>query len=248
MPLTAPSLAVADAATGGAFTATLAGGAAGAANTLYRSQMSGAVGVMTQTAAGTRTGDGTITGTAAVGFYVWQVQSVLGAEQAWSAPYYQRVSDSADSLHEQLQQAALARIRALALPGGYGANVRRMKLPTGRRLGNLSLPATLLLTVGQTEEYPETGTTAHDDTVLPLYVAFLSGDLDTDTPDSTVTLCRQLVRRAFRCQRLLGDGRQYSASFAPDAVIEVSDAEGKSLQVSALTLRLLCREPRGIGA
>jgi hypothetical protein len=245
MPLTAPSLVVEDAASGGAFTATLAGGDPAATNTLYRSQMTGNVGVMAQTSAGSRTGPGTITGTAAVGFYVWQVQSVLGGETVFSAPYYQRVSSSADSLHEQLQQAVLAVQLSLALPR-IGANVRRMKLPDEARIANLSLPANLLMTFGEQEEFPETGRNGSDYITFPIHFVFISGDLLTDETDAWVTLCRQLTRRAYRAQRL-PVANHYTTEFSPGPVVAVA-VEGRKLQGSSMTGKFRCWERRGIGS
>jgi hypothetical protein len=244
VPLVAPSLTVADAQNAGGFTATLTGGDPASVNTLYRSQMTGNVGVMAQTSAGSRTGPGTITGTAAVGFYVWQVQSVLAGEQSWSSPYYQRVSNSADSLHEQLQQDAEARIKSLALPT-IGDKVRRLKLPAGARNVDLPSPACILLTFDQEEDYRATGTNGHDDTSLPLHVVILTGDLNTPKPDSTITICRQLVRRAFREYRSSVPGH-YRTDIERGIVLAQA-AEGKSLEGSSLLLKFYVRESRGLG-
>jgi hypothetical protein len=244
VPLTAPSLTVADAQSGGAFTATLAGGDVSALNTLYRSQMTGNVGVMAQTSAGSRTGPGTITGTAAVGNYLWQVQSVLGGEAVFSLPYYQRISDSAASLHEQLQEDALARILSLALPT-IGTKVQRLKLPAVARNVNLPSPACILLTFDQEEDYRATGTNGHDDTALPLHVVMLTGDLNTPKPDSTITLCRQLVRRAFREYRSAVPGH-YRTDIERGIVLAQA-AEGKELEGSSLLLKFYVRESRGLG-
>jgi hypothetical protein len=244
MPLTAPALGITDSANGGGGAATLVGGDAGATNVVKVAQFAGAIGPLTWTTAGTRTGPGTVSFTlSAAGMYLFAVQSTLAAETVWSSPAYARISDSADSIHEQLQQAALARILSLALPIP-GITVERLKLPPGARNINLNNPSCLLLTFDQEEDY-RGGTNAHDDTALPLHVVIVTGDLNTPEPDSTITTCRQLVRRAFREWRS-GVPTHYRTDIERGVVLAQA-AEGKTLEASSLLLKFYVREPRGLG-
>jgi hypothetical protein len=148
-----------------------------------------------------------------------------------------------DSLHEQLQQAALERVKLLDLPL-IGQNVVRIKMPEESRIQNLDLPACVLMTFGEQEEYPNTGTNARDDTTFPIHVVLLSNDL-TSGDDAWPTLCRQMIRRAFRSQRLAVTGH-YTTEIGPGPVVDIA-VEGRKLQGSSMTLRLRCWERRGIG-
>jgi hypothetical protein len=244
LPLTAPAIGVTDSANGGGGVATLVGGDVTATNVVKVAQFAGTIGPLTWVTAGTRTGPGTVTFTLpAVGMYLFAVQSTLTTETVWSDPAYARISNSADSVHEQLQQAAEARINSLALPI-TGIKVKRLKLPAGARSIDLPNPACVLLTFDQEEEYRGV-TNQHDDTALPLHVVVLTGDLNTPKPDSTITICRQLIRRAFREWRS-GVPTHYRTDIERGVVLAQA-AEGKTLEASSLLLKFYVREPRGLG-
>jgi hypothetical protein len=244
LPLTAPALGITDSANGGGGSALLVGGDVAATNVVKVAQFAGTIGPLAWTDVGTRTGPGTVTFTLpAVGMYLFAVQSTLASETVWSAPAYARISNSADSVHEQLQQAAEARINSLALPIA-GIKVERLKLPPGARNINLRDPSCVLLTFDQEEDYRGL-VNGHDDTLLPLHVVVLTGDLNTPKPDSTVTICRQLLRRAFREWRS-GVPTHYRTDIERGVVLAQA-AEGKTLEASSLLLKFYVREPRGLG-
>jgi hypothetical protein len=179
-----------------------------------------------------------------VGLWHFAVQSTLLTETVWSDIVYARISDSDDSLHEQLQQAALARVLSLSLDG-ITTNVKRMKLPAESRIPNLALPACLLMTFDQTEEFrDEESPNAHDDTGFPLLVAFLSPEGAADDTDAQITLWRQQVRRGFRAQRL-AVSRHQTTEVGPGPVVAVA-VDGRQIQASTMLLRFICRENRGV--
>lgn len=73
-----PALVITDAANAGGFTATITDSTDGTTNTLYRRRVTGELDATGWTASGSRTGDGTISGTVAVAYYWWQVTSSIG--------------------------------------------------------------------------------------------------------------------------------------------------------------------------
>jgi hypothetical protein len=174
------------------------------------------------------------------------VLSQLSGSALPSNVVLQGVSLGTESLHEQLQVQAVARITALSLPGI--ASVKRAKLLPNQNLTlNVDVPACLVSTWKQTEEYPD-GTNAYDDTTFPLLVAFISQDLNDDVTDATVTMWRQLVRRGFRSQRLPVTGAShYMTDFGPGPIIDIAYTD-MNYQASTMLMKLKCREPRGLNA
>jgi hypothetical protein len=102
-----------------------------------------------------------------------------------------------------------------------------------------------LVTWAQSEDYQTTGTNGHDDTGLPIYLVLTGHQLATDESDAAVTLCRQMLRRAFREYRS-GITAHYRTELTQGIV--VGSAEGRNkLQGSSLGLKFVIREPRGLG-
>jgi hypothetical protein len=157
----------------------------------------------------------------------------------------------ADSAHEQLQAAALARIRALGLPGVKSEAVRRLKVSNdaqgaARLTENLTLPGIVLTTSRQLEEYPTTNlVNGRDDTVLPLMILILSKGLWDATTDAWATLVRETIRRSFRGWRppLTGGAVAFAWYFAPGPVVTAA-VDGQDVQCSVLLAKCRVRENR----
>lgn len=241
MPLAAPELEITDAADGGAVTATIVGGNPAASNAVNYARITGEMGPLDWATLGLRTGPGTIDGTVPKGFYLWQCQSTLNLETVLADLVYQVVTDGDDALHEQILAAVTERA-TLALSGTEFA-VQRVKVPFP---ANVSMPACIVTTFEQTET-DEGGTSGHDYIGRPVYLALTSNDLHDEDTEPALHMARQLLRRAFHCQRLPGVDQVLRCTVEPAQVLLRGELPKVEYQQSAYALRFVTREPRGLG-
>lgn len=242
----------------GTATATI-DGTGGEVATLYRQ----AIPVGSWVVAGTRTGDGTLTVTIAPGGYWWYATAgaatalldengdpildengdpILTEGGMLVSPVVLRVvTDGSLALHSRILDAVVSRIDLMGLDGIV--QVRRVDHDAK---ATLDTPSVIVSTLSQTEQ-TRGGTNAQDDTGFPAYVVFVDRHQDDQTRKDRLILWRQQVRRAFVSQRLDGVPEVMTCELEPDQVIAI-ETSIVSYQFSAMTLRFVCREPRGLGA
>jgi hypothetical protein len=244
--ITAPTLAVADDADGTGGTATLTGGDSGATNTIYVQAVNGSLGTSSWTSKGSRTGAGTVSISAAVGFYWVKCESSLDGETVVSNLVYIAFTSGDDAVLEQCLEAVKARIQGLSLSGIVNSSVVIHKSPTDR---NVTKPAVVIGPGGaETVEFGPTN--SRDDVGYPIFVAILAADNQNQTSDrGTYLLWREKIRRAFHNQRLPGvsqDGVSDILCGVETRDIVAPDWFQAMVFVSAMVIRCRFREPRGI--
>lgn len=253
--LATPTLLVRDNADG-TVTATISGSTAGTTNTLYSQAIDGQLGGSNWTAAGDRSGDGSITVAAATGYYWWYVGSLLPPDGVVSNLVYQNVAASSDSVHLQCLKGVQAVIQSLALAGVVNSSVVIKKLALDRILGSLKqgrlgvvLPCVLLLPEAEEQDSAK-GLNALDDIVYPVLALLVLPDNQEPTLAANLPTnlqWRQKLNRAFRQQRLTGASTIVDATVTPRIIADPQDwAAG--FYVTALSFRFLSREPRGFNA
>jgi hypothetical protein len=159
------------------------------------------------------------------------------------------LTDSADSAHEQLQDAVVARLRLTGLPGIQPGSIVRVKFPYENDTAALKLlnlpgvpPWCIVSTFRQLERYPG-GTNGHDDTVLPVLLLFVTKDLTEPNTDARVTLWRQTARRLLRMPFRLAGAACFFADILPGQVFDIG-VTGSDVQVSPMAFQYKVRESR----
>lgn len=245
MPLTAPTLAVTDAADGGGGTATLTGGDSGATNTLYYQAVDGDFGGSTWTSAGSRTGAGTITiALSGPGHFWWYVSSTLLTETTPSNFVYQAITDGEEAVLTRAIDAIVARLILLNLDE-IGSKVYARPL-----MDDLSIqwPCAVVVREPTPQQY-RGGTNTRDDIGYPIQVLFKVRDQLTPTsPVETYDLWRQSAERAFRFQRLPGIDECVTCEIEPLKILDEKIEPLYANVVSGFTIRVVTREVRGFGA
>jgi hypothetical protein len=186
-----PTLTVVDNGDGSGAVATIAGSAVGSSNTVYGTNWPD----VAWASKGSRTGNGTVALSVAVGpwwFYVKSVDTEGGGGTADSAIVHVLVTDGTQSVLFRILQAARTLIRNLALPGVTSAGIEYQKLPwdrSGIKPGIWIYPV---------KESPKAGTNERSDLEYPIEVVFarVSNQNLTDSME-TFTDWRQRLRHAF---------------------------------------------------
>lgn len=254
------TLSVADNGDGTGGMASIVGARASATVSLFLSPFSGGLGAAgSWTPSGQRTGNGTIGITAPPGHYFAYAVAAAADPPAVSAPVYVALTDNTQSPHYQCLLAAQARVQALSLPGLAAESVIWRKLPLDRLLGAsqpTSLPCVLLTPVKESMD-PAQGLSALDDVVYGVQCTIVAADNQEPTLQANFaqyTLWRWKIAMAFRLQSLTGVtvkvGGQpqpgiYNAYVEPAEVV-LPAAWSANLYASALLLRFVSREPRGL--
>ena len=242
MPITPPTLTIADAADGTGGTATLTGGPAGATNTL--SLLDVTLGLQSDAWAtdGSRTGPGTIVVTATPGLYWAKVESVDGADSATSNLVYVAFTNGVSPMMERGLLAVRAKILALALPDISAANVRIHKVPAEE---NVPKPCILIAPVERETADPRAGTNNRDDIVYPIFVGIVDVENRDQTTDRSLRLTwRDRIVRAFQNARLAGTEPQGSHTTVDPREILLPEGWSRNLFASAVVVRLIARETR----
>ena len=247
MPLATPTLTVVDNEDATGVVATIAGGDAGATNTLYRQNVSGELGSGTWTSSGFRTGSGTISVSLPTrGFYWWYVLSALAGESVVTNLAYEPVTDGEDAVITRAIAAIVSRLQLLNLTD-IESNVVARPLSD-----DLSLPTCPCCVVCEEPTPPQYvgGTNARDDIGYPIQVLFMTSDgLGANSPVDKYRLWRQQAERAFRSQRLPGLAESgLACSIEPLKTLDPSRPLAYEKMVSGFTIRVFTREVRGLGA
>lgn len=243
MPIAAPTLAVADAADGTGGVATLTGGDAGATNSVYSQAVDGEIGTGTWTLAGSRTGPGNVTIASDTGFFWIKCESTKAAETVVSNLAYIRFSDGDDAVMEQCLVAVQARIQGLSLDGIASTSVKVQKVAEDR---NVTLPAVLVAPLGGETVGPNLGSNRRDDVGYPVFVGIVAAENWNQTANRARNLLwRQRIRRAFSEQRLPGVDVVFACHVETRDIV-APDWFAAMRLVSALVIRCMAREPRGL--
>ena len=243
MPLTAPTLAVADLANGTGGTATLSGGNSGATNTVYVQAIDGELGTATWTSKGSRTGNGTVSISATAGFYWVKCVSVLSSETVVSNLVYQNFTTGTAAVLEQCLLAVQSRIQGLSLSGIANGSVIVQKVPSDR---NVTRPGVLIGPVGAEAVSLPAGSNLRDDIGYPVYVGLVAADdQDQSVNRARNLLWREKIRRAFHAQRLPGVALVFTCGVETRDIV-APDWFASMRFVSAMVVRCFAREPRGI--
>lgn len=243
MPLTAPTLSVSDSANGTGGVATLSGGDSGATNTISVQAVDGELGTSTWTSKGNRTGNGTVSISATSGFYWIRCVSVLSSETVVSNLVYQNFTSGTDAVLEQCLEAIQARIQGMSLSGIANSSVVIQKVPSDR---NVTRPAIVIGPVGGETVALTSGSNRRDDVGYPVFVGIIAADnQDQDTNRGRNLLWREKIRRAFHAQRLPGVSLNYTCGVETRDIV-APDWFASMRFVSAMVIRCLAREPRGI--
>ncbi|HEX3993136.1 MAG TPA: hypothetical protein VHX39_18340, partial [Acetobacteraceae bacterium] len=253
----APKLTVADNGNGSGAAASISGTISTSRVTVYVATFGGQPGSSGWNAVGIRAGNGGMALSVPVGHY-FGYASALDANggTAASPVNYVTVTNGSQAIAYQCLTAAQARIQSLLLPNLDGANVVVRKLPIDRYLGpgqSTGLPAILLTPV--TEQMPPAeGVNSKDDVLYGVLCTIVDADNQEPTLTANLplfTLWRQSIARAFRCQRLNGVASFDGTNPIINASVEPADqlipaAWTANLYASALLLRFVSREPRGL--
>jgi hypothetical protein len=186
----------------------------------------------------------TLAGTLAPGRYFVYANRVGSAEL--STINYVAVTSGVVNLHQSLLDGAEAVIGLLALDGIE--DVQQLKWPVD---GMISCPAIILTVMNDQENVPDDGSVGTDRTEFPVTLMIVTTNLSDNDRDAAagqrqLLYWREKLRRAFRSQRLAGVPLQLYCKVEPGPIV-AADATKKDYQISSMTLRYLCREPRGMG-
>ncbi len=252
-----PTLAVADNGDGSGATATISGAGGDVTLTIYVLPFDGLeVEGATWRSCGSRASNGTLNLTLSTGHYFGYALAVDSGGGAASNVVYFSVTSGGESVLFQCLQSAQARIQAILLPGLTSGNVIVRKLPLDRYVGSgqpTTFPAILLTPVVERMP-PLSGTVNFDDVTYGVLCTIVDRDNQEPTLAANLpryTLWREKIARAFRNQRLAGvvlaDGSNpiINAEVDPGEQL-IPAAWSANLYASALLLRFVSREPRGI--
>jgi hypothetical protein len=234
------TVTITDAANGGGFTAAVAGSGGAAVSLFALFCAADPLGNNWQ-AAGSRTGDGTISGSLRPGLYFFYAATPTAVSLVAQA----LLTRGQDALHDCILDAAAARAALLDLPGVAMIDVRDKPVADGLEYG----PYALILTPYGKAEQELGGTNQRDDTGFPVYAILVgySSVVKEDPQQRWRKRCRELLRRAFRSQLLPGVDEVMDCTYTPDPVVTFDGAANQYL-VSAQLFSFVCREPRGLGA
>ena len=239
------ALAITDAADGTGGTATVSG-SGGAAISLYSAPFTGAMGSLSWTLRGARTGDGTLAiaspSPVALGFYLWRADALLLGTTS-VALAYQNLTDATLALASQVREAVATRIRSLGLSGLDSVNVRKKWTP--RKLPAQSGRA-VFVCPGEGESFPEvmTGT---DDVDLPVTVGIVCPIGDDETADlERIELWRQKIIRSLINQRLDGVPQVIKAVPSSARIFDQGAFTQAKQAVGTLGFRFRVRLTRGL--
>lgn len=236
------TLTIADLANNTGATATIAG-TSGGASTVYAQAVNGLLGSGSWTAAGTRTGDGTLSLALAKGYY-WAY--CLTAPATLSGLAYFVVTDGAAAVESRLFAAALASLRLLALD--CTARVYDSAFADDP---NVQYPCVIASTESarQTDEAALNG---RDDLGHPIRLLIRDVVPKFDEVAQTrFRLWRQSITRAFINQRMPGVIETIINRVEPGALLRHVPGGGekmKNIAESELVIRCITREVRGLGA
>lgn len=247
----ATTITITDNADGTGAVATIAGGNAGATNSVYVSSWDGELGATSWMLAGSRTGNGTVNLSLAKGYWWTHCKSdVSGVVELTNLEYF-AVTDSVEAVMMRCMRAVKARVQGMTLAGVDNANIVIVKAFSERIIGE-----------GQTYKFPciqigpfagenmnfLEGTNARDDVGYPVMViVFDKGNQDYSEADlPAVTKWREQIARAFRNQYLVGVPEVFLTACEPQVILAREMFIRQDVIASGLVFRFTSREARGI--
>ena len=243
MPISTPTLEVADNADGSGGVATISNGDAGATHEVFVQAVNGELGGSTWTSRGSRVGNGTINIAAGVGYYWAKVEASSGGESVTSNLAYVQFSEAGEAVLSRCLAAVQAKIAGLSLPGIDGDRIVVRKVPDDR---NLSKPAIVIAPFQRESLAPVEGTNARDDVGYPILVAAMDGDNQHPTSNHNRNLLwRERIRRAFHNQRLAGVDEIINTTVEPLPITDATAWFERNTFVTTLLVRCISRELRG---
>ena len=191
---------------------------------------------------GTRTGDGTIAVSLAVGLYFWYCTD--SANNVSTLVFQQLSNTGLQSVHYRSMLAVQTRIQGLGLSGLASNKVVIQWLPrVWDDIDNLALPLVMIAPLGK-EGQPGI-LNNRDDIDYPIVVAIVDRqNEDYQANLQRNTRWREQIFRALRHQRLLGVPEIITTDVEPDFVIN-PEIFNKNLWYSALLTKPRSREARG---
>lgn len=225
--------------------ATVAGSIVTSTNTLTKSLWSGISGSLTFTAAGNRTGDGTIAASASVGTYVWLLTNNNGGTITTVIAYSAVTGGaSSESVLYRLMLQMQTQIIALGLSGILAANIVVKWLP--RMLNAVTDPAPeIVICPAPLPETDQSYLTATDHIGYPVLVAYINAqNQDFVANLARNTLGREKIRREFISRGLVGVPEVQYCKVEPQAIISPAWFDN-NVAYLAQVFRFSSRETRG---
>lgn len=221
---------------GATVTATIAG-SAGGANSLFVGKAAGEVGAMPFAAAGDRVGDGAVTLAALPGLYF----AYLTTDGAFQAMAYFAASSGLDAVATRCRKGVIDTIRLLPIPPAQRVYEQQWPDPS-----NVSFPCTLV-TVDGVQETEETGISTRWDRGRPVKVMLADRQSHRDPAKLALyEFWREKVERAFVRQRVAGVPESVQCRIEPYVILDPNLPQFEYM-VTGLVVRVICREPFGIG-
>lgn len=244
-PPAAPTLAVADSENGTQAVATITGSTTGATNAVEVAIV-GALGSVSWTSAGSRTGNGTVTMTLARGYYWARVVSTKNDQQAVSNLVYFAVTNGTDAIAYKIGNRLVALIQALALSGVSSSSIVFRKVPYDRQL---TKPC-IIVCPGPENLNAQAGSNIRDDIDYRFVISFTRASNEDLTDELNTWLrWREQVRSAIHNQRLvvasLANADPWRGVIEP-GTIYIPESFAKNFDVAFLTARITTREARNL--
>jgi hypothetical protein len=241
-PVDVPTLAIADSGDGTGAVATVAGSTTGTTNTIYVATWPGS----TFTSAGSRTANGTVSLSLATGIYWGYCRSSLSGLVVNSLLSRFVVTDATSAVLSRVLSAVRDVVVGLALTGVASTSIAIRKQGW---LWGITEPGVV---IAPRPEAIQGGAAGSPDVEYAIDVVYArTGNRDQSTGLAATIDAREAIRRAFTptaTNRPIIDTvpDAYSVRVTPGPVLD-SGAFAAMLDVSALTVRVICREAGGIG-
>ena len=258
MPISRPTLSIADNADGTGGVATIADSTSTTIIDVFAQKVDGDLGTATWEMVGTRTGDGTVnvTPTAGVtGYYWWYCESTdesdsgsdsggADDETVISNLVYQNLTDGTEAVMERCLTGVQSRIQGLSLLSIPNANIIIHKAAEESKVKK---PGVVISPAGVETMVPTAGTNTRDDVGYPVFVGIVAADnRDQSINRAKYLKWRQQIARAFRNQRLPGVTEIINMHVETRDIVAPSWF-ANNLFVSAMVVRCISREVRGTG-
>lgn len=205
------------------------------------------MGTQTFASAGSRTGDGNISISASVGYYLWLLESVTTGSVKTNVLVYQNITDATstgNSVMYRILTAVQTQIQALALTGVSSSNIVVKWLGRQWETTTDPVPSVIISPAPSAETMPNdlTGT---DKIGYPVLVTMI----DKQNQDFTGNLnrnlkWRELINREFRYQPLAGVAEVIYCEPEPKPQFEAGMFM-RNTYVSSFVMRFISRETRG---
>jgi hypothetical protein len=183
-------------------------------------------------------GDGTVSLSLEKGLWF----AHLVSNSVFSGLIYFAVTNGLDAVAARVRRSVADTIRMLPYP--FAQNVFEHGIPDPE---NVVFPCAILSVDGVQENYENALSTA-DDVGRPVKVQLADRcdkrELITNLP--TYELWREKVARCFVNQRLAGVNESHICRIEPYVIVDPNLPQYEYM-VNALTVRAVCREPRGVG-